>query len=333
MENPLFDIMAEQAKLGAVTAPPRRVAGGYMHQMYQLETDTRQYAVKLLNPAVMRRPDVFRNFQRAEYLEQVLYRNMIPVVPAKEINGCKMQCINGQYFYVFPWVEGNALRWEEIDGGHCRTIGALLVKIHKIKIPRISCEREKIDVDWDTYIGQAEAACPEIAEELKSNRELFYYGQEEYNAALHKVPAAVCICDGDMDSKNVLWVDGKPRIIDLECLDYGNPYMEMFQLALSWAGDTLCRIDYGFLQSFLNAYRQEYGAFRAEWSALYGIGFSWLEWLAYNIKRALGLECEMEEERQLGIRQVHETVPRIVYYAAIKKELLDHLASAMPPVE
>lgn len=128
-------------------------------------------------------------------------------------------------------------------------------------------------------------------------------------------------------------MDGKPRIIDLECLDYGNPYMEMFQLALSWSGDTLCRIDYGLLQTFLNAYRQEYGAFRTEWSALYGIGFSWLEWLAYNIKRALGLECVNEEERQLGIRQVHETIPRIAYYAAIKKELLDHLASAMPPVE
>lgn len=323
----MFDAIIKELQLGEPTARPERVSGGYLHKMYRLETTTGRYAVKLLNPVIMKRPDALQNYQRAEELERVLLRHKIPVVPAIEINGSKMQCIQGQYFYVFQWVEGKALGYGEIESRHCKLAGELLARIHKAEPSDKPLTAEKICVDWDNYIRIARESCNEIADEMQRGRRLLYQAQEEYNRSLERAPQVTCICDGDMDSKNVLWVNGEPRIIDLECLDYGNPFLEMFQLALSWSGGVVCHMDYECLFAFLDAYQKEYGDFQVNWQDLYGIGFSWLSWLAYNVRRALGIECGDEEEKKLGIEQVHETIPRILYYASIKEELLNCLAS------
>ncbi len=138
------------------------------------------------------------------------------------------------------------------------------------------------------------------------------------------------ICDGDMDSKNVLWQDGKPLIIDLECLDLGNPYLEMLNLALSWSGSVICNIDFDCFNEFIKAYKQEMDKLSSfdtgiDLKSLYGIGFSWLDWLEYNVKRALGIEADSVEEQRMGIAEVYESLKRIRYYATIKNALLRYL--------
>lgn len=326
MENSdLFYKILDELKLGNLKADPQRVSGGYMHKMYCIETTTGKYAVKLLNPAIMKRPDALKNYQSAERLERVLQENKIPLVPALEMNGYKMQCIDSQYFYIFNWSEGKALGLEEIKKEHCEIAGTLLAKIHKLEQLAKPFTRNEIGIDWDTYIELANKSGSEIADLLNNGRDLFYTSQKEFNAALKKIPPLTCICDGDMDSKNVLWVNGNPVIIDLECLGYGNPFMEMFQLALSWSGYELCDIDFELFKTFITSYHQEYGSFQVDWNALYGIGFGLLEWLEYNIKRSLRIECDNEEERSLGIEQVKQTVHSLIYYNSIKDELLKHL--------
>lgn len=320
----MFDKIVKQIDIGDLTAKPQRVSGGYVHKMYKLETTTGRYAVKLLNPSIMKRPDAKGNYEKAETLERILESNNIPIVPALEINGRKLQCVDNQYFYIFNWVDGKAIEWNEITSEHCKVAGKLLAGIHKIKQIDAPNELDKICVDWDKYIELADESCPEIAEVLKNNRDILYSAENAYNQALDSAPDITCICDGDMDSKNVLWQDGKPLIIDLECLDYGNPYLEMFNLALSWSGGVLCDIDCEKLAAFITAYKQEYGVDNIDWKALSGVGFSWLDWLEYNVKRALMLECENEEERQLGIGQVYETIDRIVYYDSVREEIIEN---------
>ena len=321
----IFYKILDKLKLGTLKAQPQRVSGGYMHKMYCLETTSGKYAVKLLNPAIMKRPEALQNYQSAERLERVLQENKIPIVPALEINGCKMQCMGNQYFYIFNWIDGKALGLEEIKKEHCKIAGTLLAKIHRIEQLEKPFTRNEIWIDWDAYIELANKSCSEIADLLKNGRDLFYISQKEFNAALKKSPPFACICDGDMDSKNVLWVNDNPVIIDLECLGYGNPFMEMFQLALSWSGYELCHIDFELFKTFITSYHQEYGSFQADWNALYGIGFGSLEWLEYNIKRSLMIECENEEEKRLGIEQVKQTTHGLIYYNSIKDELLQHL--------
>ena len=48
------------------------VSGGLMHRMYRVETDGGKYAVKHLNPIIMKRPDALANYAKAEKLEETL---------------------------------------------------------------------------------------------------------------------------------------------------------------------------------------------------------------------------------------------------------------------
>lgn len=338
-----FKTIFRQLGLGDPTEQPQRVTGGYLHKMFCAETTSGKYAVKLLNPLIMKRPGVLESYQRVDRIEQILSKNNIPIIPALVFGGSSLQCRSGQYFYIFEWTDAKALNRDEIREEHCRIIGRLLARIHKIPLEEAlsgssgalpegtgtnsDSHREayistrKFHTDWDSYIRLAEKMHSELARELAAHRSLLYQAQREYNAAIDSLPDRICISDGDMDCKNVLWKNGEPFIIDLECLDYGNPFPEMLQLALSWAGGDVCRIDPGRLHAFLTAYRAEYGEIPVDWKMLSGAGYFWLDWLEYNTKRALRIECGDEEEQRLGLREAHETIRRIAYYRSARAKI------------
>ena len=48
------------------------------------------------------------------------------------------------------------------------------------------------------------------------------------------------------------------------------------------------------------------------YSDVVGVAYTWVEWLEYNIQRALG-NCMDDAERQLGISEVRNTIDRIKY--------------------
>ena len=61
------------------------------------------------------------------------------------------------------------------------------------------------------------------------------------------------------------------------------------------------------------------------WETIYYANNGRIEWLEYNLKRALLIECSSEEEQQIGINEVKETIKHIVYYAKIKEEILNNI--------
>lgn len=99
----------------------------------------------------MMRNDVFENYEKAEKFEKILQANDIPILPALEFNGIKMQCINNQYFYLFNWVDGKVLFSEEIKKEHCKIMGEILAKIHNIEQISEPFLRKEININWDTY--------------------------------------------------------------------------------------------------------------------------------------------------------------------------------------
>lgn len=56
---------------------------------------------------------------------------------------------------------------------------------------------------------------------------------------------------------------------------------------------------------------------------LYDCNNGILEWLEYNVKRVLGIDC-VDDEKEIGIEQVEETVQHIIFYAEMKKQILEH---------
>ena len=302
----------ETRGLGNVVFPVTPVSGGFMHRMFRAETADGAYAVKHLNPEIMKRPGVMENYRQAEKLEQILENAGIPVAPALVFGGRKMQELDGEYFYIFRWQEGRITDWQNITADQCRQAGNIQGRIHALQPAEKHAEPEMSSIDWHGYVEEAHRQDSEIAEILRDNERLLFDVQEEMNRARRALPDIECITDEDMDPKNVMWHDGKPVVIDLECLDYGNPVSSALQLSLQWSGITTCTLDPEKVEAFFEGYLEAYDNGFRDYGSVLGLAYTWIEWLEYNITRALG-RCQDESEREMGITEVRNTVNRIRY--------------------
>lgn len=320
----LFEQICRELSLGAMTDDPAPLSGGYTHRMFRLRTTTGHYAVKLLNPGIMARPDAPGHYARAEGFEEQLEAAGLPILPAMTIGGKKMQCVAGQHLYIFPYFEGRVLRDEEITPEHCALMGCMLARIHRLSRRVLTPEAllsEESSPDW-----------PPLVAALLRNPETAAQGSDMHRAlpmlirvtrameqAAAALPRAEALCHNDMDAKNVLWQGFDFRVIDLECLDWANPQQEMLDLAISWAG---WPADEGRFKAFLAAYFAAGGEEPAQPDLLYDSRRNHLDWLAYNARRALsaslseggdsaGVGGSDAEERRIGREQIEETLAKI----------------------
>ena len=83
--------------------------------------------------------------------------------------------------------------------------------------------------------------------------------------------------------------------------------------------------------AFFEGYLAEYdNCFRA-YSDIFGLAYTWVEWLEYNMQRALGT-CADEAERNMGITEVKNSVNRIKYIQSMEKEIKEALNSRLPEI-
>ena len=323
----------KELDIGEVSAPMQNVSGGFMHRMYKVTAvgteGSRSFAVKHLNPEIMKRPQAQVNYARAEKLEMILEKGGLPIVPALVFDGKKMQEFEGNYFYIFDWHDAKVTDWDNITEEQCFLAGNTLGKIHAIDfdLKEIGVEQiapEFSQIAWKKYVKQAMESKNEIASLLQENLELLNYAQKQVNEARQNLPAIIRISDEDMDPKNVMWENGKPLVIDLECLDYGNPTSHVLQLALQWSGITTCNLKLNLVRSFFEGYHQAYENGFHDYQKIFGLAYTWIEWLEYNIQRALGA-CTDESEKQMGIDQVVQTINRIKYLREKKDEIKKEL--------
>ena len=301
-----FDAVCEQLNLGKLTEQPTRLYGGLMHKMYRLTTTNGVYAVKHLNPHVMARPTAAANFAAAEELERKLEQTDLPILPALTIGGRKMQEVEGDFFYVFPYYDGKSLTDENITPGHCKIVGGLLAQLHAVEKIHASVEKEMLTFEWDGF---------DLSEE---DRALLWEMQAAANAAT--LLPRLTICHNDMDPKNLLWHGMECRIIDLECLGYGSPYLELLEIALCWAGYESGEVDFDRFTAFVGAYAAAGGDLAADWAAVYAANAGRLAWLHYNLLRAGG--SEGKEATTLGKTEVKKTLACICGYARMKEDIV-----------
>lgn len=319
--------------LGEIISPIVSVSGGFLHRMYQVTTECGTYAVKHLNREIMGRADAHDNYKRAEELEGMLEKEGIPIVPSLMIQGSKMQNIEGNYFYIFKWQEGRITDWNNISKQQCHTAGNILGRIHAIHPENVAYRKPEFsEIDWHEYVLRAKEEKSEIASLLADNEKLLSYAEQELNRARASLPDILCVSDEDMDPKNMMWDNGNPWVIDLECLDYGNPISHVLQLALQWSGVTTCNLDVEKMVAFFTGYLKSYdNGFRA-YSDVFGLAYTWVEWLEYNIRRALGV-CADETEKMLGISEVRNTINRIKYLYDNEMDIKAALDSRLPKIE
>ena len=91
----MIEQLIKRYNLGDITGDILPVSGGLMHKMFKVQTSTGIYAVKCLNPEIMKRPGVMENYKKAEALERILADNNISIVPALTFDEGKMMELDG----------------------------------------------------------------------------------------------------------------------------------------------------------------------------------------------------------------------------------------------
>ncbi|MBR3765095.1 MAG: phosphotransferase [Clostridia bacterium] len=316
----LFQHICAQLSLGDMIAAPVSLSGGYTHRMFSVTTTQGKYAVKLLNPEIMARPDAADNYARAEAHEAAFEAAGLPILPAKVIGGRKMQCVDGQYLYVFDFYPGRVLQDSEITPAHCAAMGEVLARIHSLECASPQTDRpegavspgpteEAEDIDW-----------PPLVAALLRDPEARWHGSCMHRAlpmlirvtramenASARLPRREALCHNDMDAKNVLWYGSDYRIIDLECIGFANPEQELLDLAVSWAG---CDLNEAKFRAFIESYRAAGGRILSDPADLFDSRRNHLDWLAYNARRALHSDME---ERRTGREQIEETLEKLAW--------------------
>lgn len=320
----MIETLVNKCKLGKIEDEVLPVSGGLMHKMFKVRTSTGTYAVKSLNPEIMNRPGVMDNYAKAERLESILEKEGLPVVAALSFDGRKMLEEEGRYFYVFKWQEGSITDWNAISKEQCFKAGELLGRIHGIDSKTVEASEPGLsEIDFDKYLERAKGT--PIINVLGENLSLCKEAQRKLNEARRALPSIQAIINDDMDPKNVMWHEGNPYVIDLECLEYGNPVYSCLNLSLQWSGTVTGNFNRENLKAFYEGYLKAYDNGFRDYDKLLGTAYTWVEWLEYNIRRALGMEGNNPEDIRLGEEEVYNTIKRIQYLGSVEKDICSAL--------
>ena len=325
MERERIQAICRACGLGAVLREPEPLTGGFQHRMLGVWTTSGHYAVKLLNPHILARPQALGYYLEADALEARIESAGLPILPARCFHGPKLQCLEGQYFYVFDWYAGKALREEELRPAHCARIGETLAALHGLETLAEAVVPDADGTDWDFELECLARGNAALAAMVLPHATLLKSVQRRAQEAQAQLPPIRAICHHDLDPKNVLWQGDDFRIIDLECLDEeSSPLLECWETALDWSGAGVRALDAKRLQAFLQAYTDRAGLLPCAPEVLVDCPTGRLGWLAFNLRRAQGIDCSAEEI-PLGREQAEWALQQILYYEAQRERMVSLL--------
>ncbi|QDP41542.1 aminoglycoside phosphotransferase family protein [Radiobacillus deserti] len=324
----LLKKLCAKSELGETIGVPVPISGGLLHKMYAVKTDNGKYAIKKLNPQIMKRPDAMNNYINSEKISYLVSKK-VPAAPASIINGDFIQKIDNHFFMVFDWVEGKNLKPALNNCSHSEKIGSLLAEIHKTDFSELhikeDLENNEQFIDWQYYVKKGQKINAEWVVLLFEIVDKLYEWTSLANQANRLLSANLVISHRDLDPKNVLWNKDNPVLIDWESAGYVNPMSDLMETALYWSEDETGNTDRKRFFAFINGYRKRYGETQVDWPTVLENGFlGKLGWLECNLKRSLWMEGS-EEERKLGTTQVIGTIKEMRKYAEKITKLVDWL--------
>ena len=322
MKKETFEKIVREYDLGSLVEEPSRVYGGYLHKSYKLVTTKNTYFLKYFGTTNNVNETIERYRIQSE-LEDLLKKNKVPAIYSIEFNNRKVQIVDNEVFYLFPWCDGVAIKGKDATKRHCKKIAKISSLIHSFDT-KYKGKLKEVHIDWKSYMDIAKEKNDYIYNMLNENIDMLNELIDKGNKYYSLIPSVSTICHNDMDCKNVLWVNNECYLIDMECLGYGNPYLETFKHALVWSGYEEACINFKLYNYFYKKYFK-YSRFKNEvdMEALYYGSFLDLEWLEVNIKRALKLVGESEEIYLMGMDQSKETIERIRHFYQNRDKIIN----------
>ena len=306
--------------LGEIVEEPSRVMGGLLNRMYKITTTKGKYAIKHLNPEVMKRPTAKKNHILAEKVANIAKNSGIDCLPAKIFNNNALQELEGNYFFVYNWFEGSAIKDTEITLEHVKKVATLLAKLHNIDYKDLKNEfkldTSNEEVNWDFYIEKVENN--EIKELLINKKEYLTALDKKATIAREELKNIQVISHRDLDLPNILWdKNNNPVIIDWESSSLVNPQEELIETAWDWSGGQ-DHFDKEKLIYFINTYKEINNITNIK-KAIAANFKNKAGRLEYNVKRVCKLECLDEEEQRLGEKEVIRVIKEIeTFYETMK---------------
>ncbi len=314
--NSLLNKLVYETGLGIIKQEPVRVSGGLLNRMYKIVTDKGIYAIKHLNPEVMKRPNAKNNHIVAEQISNMAKENGVCCIPAIIFNGSPLQEIDNNYFLIFEWFEGKPISENAITDEQVIKVAKLLAKIHNIDFDSLkekcttSIEINEIDLDF--YISKIDD--DEIKELLLKNKDALQKLDKQSTEAAKDTRRHLVISHRDLDLPNILWNnDNNPVIIDWESAGFVSPEEELIETAWDWSGGQTY-FDKNKFDLFIDTYKTNGGHTDNLEKAIYANFKNKSGWLEYNLKRVCGIECIDEEEKQLGKIEVKRVIKEILFF-------------------
>ena len=332
--------LCEKYSLGTIQGEPQTVKGGLLHQMYHVTTDRGDYAIKLLNPDIMRRPQAMENMINSERIAQRLAQgpDALSVVAALKREEQQLLFLDmarssssdsiRQYAFVYPWIEAYSLFTPNIGISHCSKIGRILGQIHsaglvaeELDLPPEESGRSLYD--WQGYLTLAREQQVYWLSDYEAMLPNLTRWDKAAVAAMESLSSCQVISHRDLDPKNVLWQDGQPYLIDWEAAGAVNPYQELLEVLNYWVNDENGSLDSSLCQALLQEYTRFMDLRGVDWTPVFACSYDgMLGWLEYTLKKALGIEGD---EKALGVRQMLDTYKDLLRYETQAEKLREEL--------
>ena len=323
-----LEAMCRHCDLGTLKAKPVPVSGGLLHRMFHVTTGKGDYAVKILNPAIMARPEAIRNTILSDQIARQL-AGLIPASTARLSGGQSVLTFADRSFMLFDWLDGRSILPPRITTAHCGAIGRILGLIHQADITVEGVVRQPANrppYDWPFYLGEAEKQQVDWLSPLREAvPRLIRWDQQSMNGK-RIISDDQVISHRDLDPKNVLWQGDQPWLIDWEAAGYINPRQELVEVINYWTIGPDGQYDPERLNALYHAYTQSIDCHGINWEPIFNCGYeNMLGWLNYCLRLALGIEGHTLQERQQGEAQTRQTLTELRDYESRSGNLLQWL--------
>ena len=315
--------LVDKLNLGKVVDNISRVSGGLLNRMYKVETTNGKFAIKWLNPEVMKRQNALNNHIFAEKIANIAKLNNVLCISANIYNGTAIQEIEGKYFFVFDWFEGKAITDKDLTIEKVSKVAKQLALLHQIDFSMVennsNLGKEREEVDWAYY---AEKIDEDILKNLiLDNIDYLYKLDKKSTIASQKIANNKVISHRDLDLPNILWDENEnPVLIDWESSGEVNPCEELIEIAWDWSGGQEY-FDINKFKYFIKVYKDNGGNINDLEEAIWANFKNKSGWLEYNMKRVCGMECLDEEEQEIGKKEVFRVINEILKFYKIMKDI------------
>lgn len=282
------------------------VPGGLQHRLLKVETAREKFALKIFAPCSTATVEGRARLERAENVAQIAARNAIPALVAlASPNGDFLSRVGADWVALYPWKKGETLPPVAADLGKCAQMGALLGRLHALKI-RFDDQNAPVPEAFEGghfrgLENRARTQNKSWAPRLEAALDDLEAANALAMSAQNQLRENYVTGHLDFDQKNVLWNENQPTILDWEAAKPIHPALEALGAALSWAGQSAGEPEFASFAAFLRAYRGENEVQNADLQrAVDGVLGKWLIWLEWNLQRLLESEIEGAGEEKIA---------------------------------